>query len=69
MGRKDDVAKLRDRGSEELVREASGLRNEIWKLKVQRTTGQVEDHQAVRRAKRSLARVLTVIRERELRGS
>ena len=69
MGRKDDVARLRDRGSEELVREASGLRNEIWKLKVQRTTGQVEDHQAVRRAKRSLARVLTVIRERELRGS
>lgn len=69
MGRKDDVAKLRDRGSDELVREASGLRNEIWKLKVQRTTGQVEDHEAVRRAKRSLARVLTVIRERELRGS
>lgn len=66
MRRKDELAKFRDRGPADLARDARELRNEIWKLQVQRTTGQVQDPEGVRRARRSLARALTVLREREL---
>jgi large subunit ribosomal protein L29 len=59
-----DVAKLREKSVDELDREEKALRNEIWKLRIQQTTGQLKDHHRVRRVRRDLARVLTVKRER-----
>jgi len=61
-----NAAKLRDLGPEELAKEANDLRDQIWKLRLQKATGQAQDPDRVRSARRDLARVLTVIREREL---
>jgi large subunit ribosomal protein L29 len=61
-----DTAKLRGMSREDLDKEAEALRAEIWKLRLQFATGQLQDHNRVRRARRQLARVLTVRREQEL---
>jgi large subunit ribosomal protein L29 len=61
-----DPAKLRAMSAEEMAKEEEELRAEIWKLRLQLTTGQLQDPQKVRRARRDLARLLTVRRETEL---
>jgi large subunit ribosomal protein L29 len=59
-----DTAKLRNLSPEELQREESELREELWKLRLQMTTGQIQNPHRVRAARRDLARLLTVRRER-----
>lgn len=59
-------AKLKDMGPEELEREERELREAIWKMQLQRSTGQVQDPYKLRGIRRDLARVLTIRREREL---
>ncbi len=63
-----DIGKLRSLGPEELEREERELRDEIWKLRLQRVTGQLQNPHRVRVARRGLARLLTVRREREREG-
>ena len=59
------TSKLRGMSPDELNREEQELREEIWKLRLQITTGQLQDPQKVRRVRKDLARVLTVKREFE----
>jgi ribosomal protein L29 len=59
------LKKFRDMEPEALVREEAELRTAIWKMKVQKGTGQVTDPLKLKGTKRDLARVLTVRRERE----
>ena len=63
MGKPKDIAKLRNMTADELDKEELELREEVWKLRLQRTTGQLQDPYTVRRARRNLARLLTVRRE------
>ncbi|HXV78203.1 MAG TPA: 50S ribosomal protein L29 [Candidatus Polarisedimenticolaceae bacterium] len=51
---------------EDLDKEARQLREAIWKLRLQLTTGQLQDPQKVTMARKELARVLTVRREQEI---
>jgi large subunit ribosomal protein L29 len=60
-----DIAKLREMSVEELDKEERNLRREVWKLRVQQGTGQLTDFQKVKRVRRSLARVMTIRKERE----
>lgn len=59
-----NIAKLRGMGVDELRREEQELREEIWKLGLQRSTGQLQDPHKVRRKRHDLARVLTVMNEK-----
>ena len=61
-----DTSKLRNMNPEALQRKEHGLREEIWKLRIQLTTGQLQNPQKVRRTRQDLARVLTIQRENEL---
>ena len=60
--------KLRNMSTAELNKEEEQLRQGIWKLRLQMTTGQLQDPGKVARARRDLARVLTIKRERERAG-
>ena len=62
------TSKLRGMSPDELNKEEQELREEIWKLRLQITTGQLQDPQKVRRVRKDLARVLTVKREFELQA-
>jgi len=61
-----DMTKLRARSDDELGKDLEELREAIWKLRLQVSIGQLQDPQKVRLARRDLARVMTVKREREL---
>lgn len=64
-----EITKLRGLGPEELDQEAQSLREEIWKLRLAGARGQLQDPRKVRRARKDLARVMTVMRELELAGT
>ena len=55
---------LRDLQDDELVEEVKTARKEVFGLRFQNATGSLENTAGVRNAKRDLARVLTVARER-----
>jgi large subunit ribosomal protein L29 len=60
------AAELREQTVEELRDREKELAEKLFALRLQRVTGQLESPAKVREARRELARVLTVIREKEL---
>jgi large subunit ribosomal protein L29 len=57
---------LRDMNERELVDQLAAARKEIFGLRFQHATGELENTAGLRSAKRDLARALTVAREREI---
>ncbi|RMF97654.1 MAG: 50S ribosomal protein L29 [Candidatus Schekmanbacteria bacterium] len=57
---------LRELTDEELKRKETDLREEIFNLRFRNSSGQVESPSKIRAAKKDLARVLTILRERQL---
>ena len=57
---------LRDLDDGELAKQLATLRKELFGLRFANATGELDDTAAVGRARRDLARALTVAREREL---
>jgi large subunit ribosomal protein L29 len=57
-------AEAHDLADPQLVEAAGNARQEIFNLRFQHATGQLEDTAALKRAKRDLARTLTIARER-----
>jgi large subunit ribosomal protein L29 len=52
--------------NERLVEELRKAKEELFNLRFQSATGQLDNHGRVRAVKRDIARIYTVIREREL---
>jgi large subunit ribosomal protein L29 len=52
--------------NEKLVDELKKAKEELFNLRFQSATGQLDSHGRVRAVKRDIARIYTVIREREL---
>ena len=61
-----DVDKLRDQSIEELRDEASALTQQLFKLRFQKATGQLENVTRLREVRKDLARVKTIMREKEI---
>lgn len=57
---------LREMSPDELAQKRGELREEIFHLKLRRATSRLENPMKLRQSKRDLARVETVLREREL---
>jgi large subunit ribosomal protein L29 len=64
-----NVEKLRDLGEPELENRERELAEQIFRLRFQLTTGQAEAVGRLRLARKDLARVKTLLRERQLRKS
>ena len=64
-----NVEKLRDLGEPELENRERELAEQIFRLRFQLTTGQAEAVGRLRSARKDLARVKTLLRERQLRKS
>lgn len=54
--------------SDELTRKVDDLKDELFKLRFQLATGQLENPMRIRDVKKSIAQVKTVLRERELKA-
>ena len=57
---------MRDMEDAELLRQVATLRKEFLGLRFANATGELDDTAGVGRARRDLARALTLVREREL---
>lgn len=60
------ASELRDLTPEEIQVRLDAAKEEYFNLRFQRASGQLEDHNRLRMIRRDIARILTVIREREL---
>jgi large subunit ribosomal protein L29 len=61
------VEKMRDQNTAELTQRQQELAEQVFRLRFQLSTGQAEAVTKLRSARKDLARVKTLLRERELR--
>jgi large subunit ribosomal protein L29 len=60
------IDEIRDLDSQTLQEELEGSYKELFNLRFQKATRQLADSTAIPKAKKKLARIQTVLREREL---
>ena len=60
---------LRSKSAEELQQELVALKDELFKLRFQHATNQLENPQRLGAVKRDIARVNTILREQELKAN
>ncbi len=58
---------IRDLTTEELLQKVGELKQELFNLRFQLATGQVDNPMRLREVRRGIARAKTILRERELR--
>jgi len=63
------ASELRDLDDRELAKHVTELSKELFGLRFSNATGELDDTAGIGRAKRDLARALTVKREREMRSA
>ena len=63
-----DIKKIRSMSPADLVAEEGKLKKELFNLRFQHVTGQLENPVKMKEIKKDIARVKTVIRENELSG-
>jgi large subunit ribosomal protein L29 len=59
------ASELRDLTDDELEHRLAERRHELFNLRFQSVTGAIESHARLKLAKREIARILTVVNERE----
>lgn len=62
------ASEIREKSQLELQKELNELKSELFKLRFQLATNQLENPMKLKDVKKSIARVKTIIRERELKG-
>ena len=68
MKTKDELKALQAKTLAELNTDLNDKKSELFNLRFQKATGQLENTAAIRECKKSIARVKTVIRQRVLAG-
>lgn len=61
-----DLNEIRESSVEELEKKALDLKNELFNLRFQLATGQLENPMRIREVKKSIAQIKTILREKEL---
>ncbi|HOQ76201.1 MAG TPA: 50S ribosomal protein L29 [Thermoclostridium sp.] len=61
-----DLKELREKTRDELNEELNELKAELFKLRFQHATSQLENPMRLKQVKKDIARVKTIIREKEL---
>ena len=62
---KAKLKEMRDRGTEELRKEIDERRRHLFDLRSQAVTEKLEDPSQLKKTRKDIARVLTILRERE----
>ena len=63
-----DLRELRDNNPQDLKVRLNDLKAELFNLRFQLATGQLENPMRIREVKKSIAQIKTILREEELRG-
>jgi large subunit ribosomal protein L29 len=59
---------IRDMNATELEQKLAGLKDELFNLRFQLATGQLENPMRIKEVKKSIARIKTIQREQELKA-
>ena len=59
---------IREMSAAELDQKLAGLKDELFNLRFQLATGQLENPMRIREVKKTIARIKTIQRERELKA-
>jgi len=59
------ASELKDKNIDELVKQVKNLKQELFNLRFQHRTGQLENTSALSKTKKNIARVLTVLTEQK----
>jgi large subunit ribosomal protein L29 len=62
------ASEIRELSREEKKRKVDDLKEELFNLRFQKETGQLENAQTVKQVKRDIARVRTIMREEDIQG-
>ncbi len=62
------VRELRDLGDEELVERLESDKEELFNLRFQLATGQLDNPMRIKQVRHEIARILTIVGEREIEG-
>ena len=60
------VQELRDLGDEELIERLESLKEELFNLRFQLATGQLDNPMRIKQARHDVARILTILRDRDI---
>ena len=60
------IKEIKDIGNDELAQKNKELVEELFKLRLQHTSGQLESPAMMRSVRKNIARIKTVMREREV---
>ena len=61
------ASEIKDLSMEEMLRKLDDLKHELFNLRFQHETGQLENPQKMKQAKRDIARIKTLIKQSELK--
>lgn len=61
-----NINEIRDKSNTELLKDIDSLKEELFNLRFQQATGQLENPSRMKEIKKTIARIKTVITEREL---
>ncbi len=64
-----NAKEIRDRSDDELRKALGDLEEQLFKLRFQKSTGQIENPIKIREVRKDIARMLTVMGERQTEGS
>ena len=64
-----NAKEIRDRSDDELRKALGDLEEQLFKLRFQKSTGQIENPIKIREVRKDIARVMTVMGERQTEGS
>jgi large subunit ribosomal protein L29 len=67
--RREELERLRDTADADLSAEAARLKESLFRLNFKLALGEVDAIKNIRQEKKSLARIQTLIREREAQGT
>ncbi|MDO4500409.1 MAG: 50S ribosomal protein L29 [Erysipelotrichaceae bacterium] len=60
-----NIKEIRDKSNEELLKSLEDMKKELFDLRFEKATGSIENPMRIRELKKSIARILTVVKERE----
>ncbi len=63
------IKEIRDKSNADLEKEIDSLKEELFNLRFQKATGQLENPLRIREVRKTIARIKTVITERDLSGA
>jgi large subunit ribosomal protein L29 len=63
-----ELKELRENGPQDLLAKLDDLKGELFNLRFQLATGQLENPMRIKEVKKSIAQIKTILREEELRA-